>query len=40
MDEMTTCSREPAGSITSTNGVERSMRWPVGRSIRSTSSAT
>ncbi len=40
MDGMTTCSRDPSGNMASTNGVLRSMRRPLLRSIRSTSSAT
>jgi hypothetical protein len=37
---MTTCSREPSGSIASTNGVLMSIRRPELRSIRSTRSAS
>ena len=40
MSGMTTCSREPSGSIASTNGVERSTRRPDDLSIRSTRSCT
>jgi hypothetical protein len=35
-----TCSRLPSGSVASTNGCDRSMRRPVGFSIRSTRSRT
>jgi hypothetical protein len=37
---MTACSRDPSGSVASTNGSLRSSRRPLVRSIRSTSSAT
>ncbi len=37
---ITTCRRDPSGSIASTNGVDRSIRRPEVRSIRSTSSST
>ena len=40
MSGMTTCSREPSGSIASTNGVDMSIRRPDVRSIRSTRSAS
>ncbi len=40
MSGITTCSREPSGSIASTNGVLRSTRRPVVLSIRSTRSRT
>ena len=40
MSGITTCSREPSGSVASTNGGDRSTRRPDGLSIRSTRSRT
>ena len=40
MSGITTCSREPSGSVASTNGEDRSTRRPEDFSIRSTRSRT
>lgn len=40
MSGMTTCSREPSGSVASTNGLLRSTRRPLLLSMRSTRSRT